>query len=131
MTRILSAVLVTAAAVGCRSRPAVHGSDQSLVATYRARTLHAVLPATVRVQAVVAAADIALRDRGYAVTGSRSGEDAGTVEGRPADPRFMESVAVHARVVPEGTRVLVRFEPLGDESRSRAILDGILTRLGR
>ena len=115
---------------GCKSHHASQGSDQSIVASYRTRTLHAVLPASVRVQAVVAAADSALRDRGYAVTESRSGEDAGTVEARPANPRFLESVAVHARVVNEGTRVLVRFQPSGDESRSRAILDGILVRLG-
>lgn len=124
---------ITAAAgllPACKARSAYQGADRSIVAAYRVRKLRTELPPTVRVQAVILAADAALRDRGYAVTSSRATEDAGHVEAEPRDAGSFDSVEVTARVIPAGTRIEIRVNPWGDEAKSRAILDGILARLG-
>lgn len=125
------AVLTGAGApAGCKARAAYQGSDRSVMAAYGLRKLRTELPPTVRVPAVVAAADAALRDRGYAVTSSHASEDAGRVEGEPRGAGVLESVVVSARLVADSTRVEVVIKPWGDEPKSRAILDAILIRLG-
>lgn len=114
----------------CKAKPEIQGEERSVVAAYGVRKLRTELPMTVRVPAVIAAADAALRDRGYAVRSSRTTEDSGRVEGLPRGAGPLKSVVVMARVVPDGTRVEVLLKPWGDEEQSRAILDDILVRLG-
>jgi hypothetical protein len=114
---------------GCKATPGYQGGHRAILATYRFRTLTADLPATVRVPAVVAAARQALADRGYAVRPART-EDEGTLEATAPEASDFERVVVSARLTSGGTRVQVTVEPLGDQAESRAILDGILGRLG-
>lgn len=125
-----AAALALASLGGCKAKSGYQGSDRDVLAAYGVRKLRTELPATVRVQAVVAAADAALRDRGYGVTKSHATEDAGRVEAEPRTAGPLQSVVVTAKVIPDGTRVEVLMKPWGNEAKSRAILDGILVRLG-
>lgn len=128
---VLGALMIAAVSLpACKARPAYQGADRSIVAAYRIRKLRTELPPSVRVQAVVLAADAALRDRGYAVTSSRATEESGHIEAEPRGAGDFESVEVTARVIASGTRIEIRINPWGDEPKSRAILDGILARLG-
>lgn len=122
--------LALALLVGCKAKPGAQGTDRTIMAAYGVRKLRTELPPTVRVQAVVAAADGALRDRGYGVKSSHATEDSGRVVGEARGGGPLQSVVVLSRVVPDGTRVEVLLKPWGDEERSRAILDDILVRLG-
>ncbi len=127
-------ILLLAAAcallTGCKAVPQNMGSGRSVQASYLRRTLTADVPATVRVPAAVAAADAALRDRGYAVTDSTATEDVGRVAAEPRDAGFLDAVVVDVRVTGSGTRIEVTVRPIGNRAQSRAILDSILSRLG-
>lgn len=101
-----------------------------MMAAYGVRKLRTELPSSVRVPAVIAAADAALRDRGYGVTLSHATEDSGRVEAEPRTAGVLKSVVVMAKTIPDGTRVEVLVTPWGSEAKSRSILDGILVRLG-
>ncbi len=119
------------ALVGCKAQHSFQGPRHDVLASYRFRTLTCTVEREVRVPAVIAAAEQTLRERGYSVTNSRSSEDAGEVEAEPFDPKVLESVIVKARVSKGASTLIdVRVEPLGDQVRSRAILDGILSNLG-
>jgi hypothetical protein len=126
----VAAPLLGGASAGCKAKAGYQGAERDVLAAYGVRKLRTELPATVRVPAVVAAADAALRDRGYAVASSHATEDTGRVEAEPRGAGPLKSVVVTARVIPDGTRVEVMLKPWGDEAKSRAILDGILVRLG-
>jgi hypothetical protein len=127
---VVVAAAMLGALAGCKARHGYQGSDGEVLAGYGVRKLRTELPARVRVQAVVAAADAALRDRGYAVKTAHATEDLGRVVAEPPGAGPLQSVVVTAEVVPDATRVEVLLKPWGDEARSRAILDGILVRLG-
>lgn len=124
---------VFAAAVlglGCQARPAAAGPDGRQTATYRGRTLTADLPRQVRVPSVAAAAEVALRHRGYAVTKAPTTEDFARVEGEPPKAGWGERVVVRARQTSAYTRVEVIAQPLGDQVLSRSLLDEMLANLG-
>lgn len=118
-----------AAVPGCRAKVEQQGR-MGTTAAYSAGSLSADLPATVRVQAAVAAAESALRDRGYTIGARRASEDSGFVEAKLPRPGLFERTKVEARVTGGGTRLTVKVEPWGDEPASRAILDDVLKRLG-
>jgi hypothetical protein len=101
------------------------------VATYRYRRLTADLPPEIRVPAVIAAARTALLERGYAIQASSATEEQGSVSAAPPDPDLFESIEVLATQSPTGTHIRIITQPLGDQTRSRAVLDGILAKLGR
>ncbi|MCC6677416.1 MAG: DUF3568 family protein [Phycisphaerales bacterium] len=127
--RLAVCLIAAAATAGCRSTVESQGKSRTSAA-YSTGTLSADLPSTVRVQAVIAAAESALRDRGYTIGTRRAAEDSGFVEGKLPRPGLLEKTKVEARVSGGGTRVLVKVEPWGDEAASRAILDDLLKRLG-
>ncbi len=114
----------------CQGTPAYQGSQRDVLATFRVRRLTADLPGTVRVPAVVAAAKSALLSRGYTITSSTATEDAGQVEAAPAEAGLFESMSVYIRQSSNGTKVQIIAEPIGNQTRSRAILDAMLTELG-
>lgn len=122
---LLSLLLLPA----CSTTVQDHGR-QNISAGYSGSTLSANLPASVRVQAAIAAAESALRDRGYAIGQRRSTEDTGFVNATPPNAGWMEKTTVAARVSGPGTRITVEVHPWGDQALSRAILDDILKRLG-
>lgn len=121
----LCALAATLGACVARVDRAGHGD-----ATYAMRTLSTTLPDDVRVPAALAAAEAALRARGYTVTARRTNVDAGFVVARPSSPGPVEHVQWHARVASEGTFVSITCEPLGSEPIARALLDAMLQRLG-
>lgn len=123
-TLVLPAVLAFVVS-GCQSHSAYHAN---IVATYDLRTLAADLPAGVRVPAVIAAADAALRGRGYAVTQRTASMDRGCVIARRHGSGLLEEVVVEARLTGPGTLVKIKCCPIGDEAVSRAILDAMLIR---
>jgi hypothetical protein len=102
-----------------------------VTANYRYRGLTADLPPSVRVPAVVAAAQSVFRDRGYAIRSVAATEDSGHVEAVPPDPGVLESMSVSVTLAGGGPRIKIISEPLGNQVRSRIILDAILARLGR
>jgi hypothetical protein len=115
---------------GCNGTPAYQGSDREILATYRVRRLGAELPGTVRVPAALAAAKAALLRRGYAIKSATATEDAGEVTAVPADAGLLESLSIDIRRSSRGTRVQIIAEPIGDQTKSRAVLDAMLTELG-
>ena len=115
---------------GCKGTPAYQGNQRDILATYRVRRLSAELPSTVRVPAAVAAAKAALLQRGYAITSASTTEDSGQVEAAPADAGLFESISIDIRQSSRGTRVQIIAEPIGNQTKSRAILDAMLTELG-
>jgi hypothetical protein len=116
---------------GCKSEHAFQGPRHDILASYNFRTLTCSVEREVRVPAVIAAAEVTLRQRGYSIKASRATEEFGEVTGEPFDANILESVVVKARQDKNlSTTIDVRVEPLGDQARSRSILDGILSNLG-
>ncbi len=115
---------------GCKSQPAYQGSKHEILASFRGRKLNADLPSTVRVPAAVAATKGALLQRGYAIKACASTEDAGQVQAEPYDAGILESVIVDVRESSVGTHIQIIVEPTGSQTKSRAILDSILSNLG-
>jgi hypothetical protein len=122
--------LVGMAMGGCQGTPAYQGSQRDILATYRVRRLTADLPGTVRVPAVVAVGRAVLMSRGYTVTTANATEDAGQVEAEPADAGILESISIDIRQRGAGVRVQIIAEPIGSQTKSRAILDAMLSELG-
>ncbi|MFN0132878.1 MAG: hypothetical protein ACKVW3_10200 [Phycisphaerales bacterium] len=114
----------------CASKPVQVGRGDGVLAVHRFRRLTADLPSSIRVPAVAAAADSALRDRGYSVTEIAVHDDRADLSAKPFDAAILESMSVSVREVAGGTRIAVIAQPLGDRSRSLALLDAILDRLG-
>ena len=84
------------------------------------------------VQTVAAAGETALRARGYSIDEKSVTHDHARLVARSArDQDWLEQTAFESYVTPNGTGVMVRVEPWGDEAASRAILDDVLARLGR
>jgi hypothetical protein len=52
------------------------------------------------------------------------------VTAEPPRAGFLESVEVSVRRRADATRIGVVVKPMGDQDRSRAILDAVLARLG-
>ncbi len=130
MRGALAACLVLASGLaGCAQHTAA-GTDGSLTAAFSGRKLNIDLPGTVRVPAVVAAANEALRARGYTITASEADEARGRVVGEPHGARLLEQVNVGVRADDGATVVSILYEPFGNQKKSRRILDDILGRLG-
>jgi len=125
-----SALALAAIMGGCKGAPAYQGSQRDVLATYKVRRLTADLPPTIRVPAAVAAGKGALLSRGYAIKAASMTEDSGHIEGAPADPGILESIWIDIRQTSSGTRVRIIAEPLGNQVKSRAILDAMLSQLG-
>jgi hypothetical protein len=115
---------------GCRASVREQG-ETGITASYWGRTLTAELPDRVRPPAVVSAASTALEARGYSVAESSATAESGRVWAVPPDAGYFDGALVTADLSKRGTRVKVRMEPLGDEAKSRAVLDAVLVRLGR
>ena len=126
----LAAATLVPSLVACSPQLSSHGREH-ITAAYSLGTLTCDLPDSVRVPAIIAAAEGALRGRGYSISSKASTDDRGRVYARaPRDSR-VEGVSIEARVTSTGHEVSIHFDPLGDDSRSRALLDDVLARLGR
>lgn len=107
----------------------LHGPEQ-IPARFTLGTLRAELPGSVDVLTASAAAESALRSRGYSVVRTSITDDHAVIAGEPPRAGFLESVSVQISVTNHATAVSVRYEPLGDEPASRAIFDTMLAGLG-
>jgi hypothetical protein len=115
------------------TRPPVeaHGRRGEVMAAYTVSGLEAQLPAGVSVLAVRAAAEAELRSRGYAIVSSTGTKDRARVVARGAGERRGDELVVTSRLTARATGIAVDPGFLGDEASARAVLDGVLTRLGR
>ena len=128
---LLGCIVGLALVGGCKSHPASAGNDRQLTATYRGRVLSTELPGGVRVPSVAAAAEMALRHRGYSITSKASTEDYARIEGEPPKSGWGEKLVIRARQTPSNTKVEIVAEPLGDQTLSRSVLDEMLVALGQ
>lgn len=131
--RLPLVVALGVAALGGCTRPAVEGQGRrgEVMAGYTVEGLSAKLPATVSVLAVRAAAEAELRGRGYVITDSTGSQDRASIRARGAGEPRSGTTEVSVRLVPRATQIDVDPGWLGDEASARALLDGVLRRLGR
>lgn len=115
---------------GCaKPVPTSHGAS-GINATYAGRVLRADLPSGTRVPSVAAAAENAMRDRGYTIVRSETTEDNALIVGRP--PRYSTGMEMVVTIATrgEGAEITLRYGTFGERSTSAAMLDAILARLG-
>lgn len=115
---------------GACNGPALEVGHSGVMASTSLGTLEATLPPTVSVLAIGVAAENALRARGFTTTSRSASEDHFRMTARQAAAGMLDSVSVWVDTVPDGPGLRVRFEPLGDETRSRVLMEAILAELG-
>lgn len=125
------AVIASAVSLAsCASQEVESQGASRTSASYTIPSLTTSLPEWVTPQAVAAAAEQTLRDRGYTITSSSATTDRVKVVAREPNTGPLKRYVVKAEWTRSGSAVSVKCDPLGDQVRSRAILDGILSRLG-
>lgn len=130
MMNVFAVAAASAVVVGgCAPRQAYQG-DANTVASYRGSTLTAVIGAEHRVPTVLAAAEQAMRDRGYTIVSNASTEDAGTLIARPPRYNTYPRLMISSSTVAGGTKIELSYQPMGNEEVCRAALDATLKRLG-
>lgn len=127
VTLVLALVLLT----GCKARIEGAGQSREVQASYQLRSLSADLTDGVSVRAAAAAAESALRSRGYVITSSNTTADRSRIEAKSSGDGIFDKMVFEAAVITGGTRASFTAEPFGNESTSRAVLDAMLARLGR
>ena len=121
---------VVASLPGCQEPRTAAQGESGVSATYVGRSLSADLAMEARVPAILSAADIALRRRGWSIEERSETEDRGRIIARAPRSSDLEKMRVEARVIGSGARVTLVCEPFGDEVVSRAVLDEVLRNLG-
>ncbi|MCW5769735.1 MAG: hypothetical protein KIT19_13740 [Phycisphaeraceae bacterium] len=124
------AIIALLVAAGCNSADVQTQGSRQTEASYSVRSLTASLPEWVTPQAVAAAAEQTFRDRGYTVSSAVATTDSVRVVAREPNTGPLKKHIVQATWNRAGSSVSVTTTPLGDQVRSRAILDGVLSRLG-
>jgi hypothetical protein len=124
-------VAVGAMLPACQPSVASQGQKRDVLAAYQFRTLEAKLGPEVQVLTVRAAAEQALRSRGYVVSAVSGAADRSRIEAKAAGKGELDKVVIESWVGNRFTGVSVTCEPWGDEAESRAVLDAVLNRLGR
>lgn len=118
---------------GCQPSIASQGQRRDVLAAYQFRTLEAKLGPEVQVLTVKAAAEQTMRSRGYVISTASGGNDHCRVVAKSNGDGDWDQLVIESWVAdrPLATMVSVTCEPWGDEALSRAVLDGVLNRLGR
>jgi hypothetical protein len=116
---------------GCQPSVSSQGKQRDVLAAYQFGTLDSKLGPEIQVLTVRAAAEQALRSRGYVVEKVSGGGDRTRIQARAAGQGGWDKVVVESWIGDRFTGVSVKVEPWGDEAESRAILDAVLNRLGR
>src|SRR5688500_3583949 len=100
---LLAALLAPATLIGsgCTASPRAE-DDGGITASYSFRTLYTELEPTVSVPTATAAAEQALRARGYAIDRSSTSEDRGLVVAKRSGDREFEKTVVESRVTKTG-----------------------------
>ena len=107
------------------------GADHSIVTEYSWGSLSANLPPEMGVLTVGAAAESALRGRGYVIDAASGTKDHVEVIGRASVHSGLDTVHIESALTPTGTSICISVGMFGDQSASRAILDDVLSKLGR
>ncbi|MFN0011381.1 MAG: hypothetical protein ACKVS8_07025 [Phycisphaerales bacterium] len=124
------ALVLAAAVLAACSGPQSEVGRTGIMASSSLGTLEATLPPSIPVLTISAAAERALRARGFTITEKTASEDRAHIEAQQRSPGVLESVSVWVSTLAAGPGLRVRVEPLGDEARSRVVMEGILTELG-
>jgi len=127
VTVALACILLT----GCKARIEGAGAEREVQASYQFRSLSADLPEGVSIRAAAAAAQSALRSRGYVITRSDTTSDRARIEAKSHGDGWLDKVVFEASLAGAGPRASFTSEPFGDEAASRALMDAMLARLGR
>jgi hypothetical protein len=115
---------------GCQTTYSTHQlGEHRVVAKYGGRSLFVEVPETVRVPAVIAAADEVVRSRGYSVLRKESTEEKGMIASVPPAKDTIQRVIVRAEAGDHGTAIRVSYEPFPDRRLCESILDAILAKL--
>ncbi|MEC9373284.1 MAG: hypothetical protein VYC34_05540 [Planctomycetota bacterium] len=130
---IAAGVMLAAAMTGCASD--MPQGRTGLNAHYDGmNTVRASLPPTIQVSSALAAAETALRRRGYVITKDLVTEGAGRVVGEEHQRGWLNrltrrTITVRADVHESGTRVRIMITPTGEEWESREVLEEMLRAL--
>lgn len=124
---LFAALLLTA----CQPTITSQGQKRDVLAAYQFRTLEAKLGPEVQILTAKAAAEQAVRSRGYVVMSSEGSNDKARVVAKNSGSGDWDKLVIEAWVADRATLVSVTCEPWGDEAVSRAVLDAMLNRLGR
>ncbi len=124
-------LMVSIGAGGCQSTSGQQGQDRAITAGYSFGTLTCDLGIEVTTEQVASAAEESLRLRGYSVTSRTVTADHARVVGKSAGDGWLKQAVIESNLTAEGNRLRVRAEPWGNESMSRAILDSVLSMMGR
>jgi len=127
VTLALALIVLT----GCKARIEGAGKERGVQASYQYGSLSADLSDGVSVRAAAAAAESALRSRGYIITGSEVTSDRARIEAKAHGDGWLDKVVFNASGAGAGTRASFKAEPFGNEAASRALMDSMLARLGR
>jgi hypothetical protein len=115
---------------GCKTTYSTHQlGDQRIVAKYSGRALFAEVPETVRVPAVIAAADEVARARGYTVLKKETTEEKGIITVVPPARDSITQLVIHAERVDVGTSIRVSFQPFPDRQLCESFFDAILAKV--
>ena len=113
----------------CQSSYRAQGNDGT-VGTYSYGRASVRIAEPLRIQTIIAAANTALRARGYTIESTESTADAGRIVARQPDFKSFEKLVISAALVPGAVEISITQQPFGNEERSRALIDAILKRLG-
>lgn len=127
---LASAVVSVIPLAACSPQLSTHGRE-NLTAEYSLGNLTCELPDSVRVPAIMAAAEASLRARGYSISSKSTTDDHGRIYARAPREFAIEGVSIETSVTSAGHQVTIHVDPFGDQARSRVLLDDILARLGR
>jgi hypothetical protein len=126
------AAAIVAALSGCTPSLYTHGNDRPILAAYSNQNLRATLPADVPVLTAHAAALDAARARGYTIVRESGTADRAMILARAhGEDKGWDDLQVDTFLVMGGTRVIINTGSAGNEAQARALLDAVLTRLGR
>lgn len=115
---------------GCKTTYSAHMlGDQRVVAKYSGRALFAEVPETVRVPAVIAAADEVARARGYTVLKKESTEENGILTVVPPARDSITQLVIHADRVDVGTAIRISYQPFPDRQLCESFFDAILAKV--
>ena len=127
---LIAAIVLAAVLTGCASdmpqgRTGLNARHDGM------HTLQTALPPTIQVSSALAAAEHALRRRGYVITKDVVTEGAGRVVAEEHERGWLNrltrrTVVVRADVHESGTRVRIMITPTGEEWESREVLEEML-----